>query len=523
MWIYTHWKLGLIKMITNVRLSDHNPLFRYESEMQSEEKGSFLKGNISIDGPDVRSCKVIKLKVSVASNHKYGIHCNLLRIVGANFKCEEKESDDSDSATKSKILRTMSPSCYSVTLIRDENDKLVLDTSSHKSYLPADVDDKKELISSLIWDEDQQCLKLGDGGLQLTVITPRQDARTSKHGQNDFVHKNEVVRRRYKEEHCPNYPETCTNDFDCNECIKFLEDELNIFAKRRGYKRKDSKEIEDVDSMQSDKEEERIFKKKSQNTDCSLETFLSNDGIHKAKLKVESWLKRGEHVEISTGYSEILLSRKIYNISIDKTCSEYLILDNASMQSLLIVLAKLGAPKRINIQAKFVYRQKSDTTDVEIDVSPNEIKVLEIAGSSVRRVGAKGDIIQIFFTTCKGMTLALANKQNYIISIKLSLGDDDGSVDCKLDLETCHHDCAFDREIGANDELMKTFNHEFSLQRNSACSLCIFSVQIARKQYRLIQQSKQRTAQRGPKLLSSKSHISVSSQKRSHDSGKIIF
>ena len=105
----------------------------------------------------------------------------------------------------------------------------------------------------------------------------------------------------------------------------------------------------------------------------------------------------------------------------------------------------------------------------------------------------------------------------------MSLGDDDGSVDCKLDLETCHHDCAFDREIGANDELKKTFNHEFSLQRNSACSLCTFSVQKARKQYRLIQQSKQRTAQRGPKLLSSKSHISVSSQKRSHDSGKIVF
>ena len=507
-------------MITNVCISDHNPWFRHESQMQDEEKGSFLKGNISIGRPDVKSCKVIKLKISVASKHKSELHCNLLRIGGIHFKCEEKESDDSDSATKGKIIRTMSPSCYSVILIRDENDKLVLDASNHKSYLPADVDDKKELISSLIWNEDQRCLKLGDGGLQLTVITP---IRTSTHGQKHFVHKNTVLKRRYKEEYCPNYPETCTNDFDCNDCIKFLEDELNIFAKRRGYKRKDSKEVEVVESIQSDKEEGRIFTKKSQDKDCSLDTFLSNGGIHKAYLKVESWLMRGEQVEKSTGYSGLLLSRSKYNISIDKTCSEYLILDNASMQSLLIVLAKLGAPKRISIEAKFVYRQKSDTTDVELDVSPNEIKVVEIAGSSVRRVGAKGDIIQIFFTTCKGMTLALANKQNYIISIKLSLGDDDGSVDCKLDLETCHHDCAFDREIGANDELKKTFNHEFSLQRNSACSLCTLSVQKARKQYRLIQQSKQRSAQRGPNLLSSKSDISISSQKRSHDSGKTVF
>ena len=227
-------------MITKVCLSSHNPWFRHESEMQAEEKGSFLKGNISIDGPDVRSCKVIKLKISVASNHKSELHCNLLRIGGAHFKYEEKESDDSDSATKSKILRTMSPSCYSVTLIRDENDQLVLDTSSHKSYLPADVDDKKELISSLIWDEDQQCLKLGDGGLQLTVVTPisRQDARTSTRGQTQYVHRNDVLRRRHKEEHCPNYQETCTNDLDCNDCIKFLEDELNIFAKKKGLQTK---------------------------------------------------------------------------------------------------------------------------------------------------------------------------------------------------------------------------------------------------------------------------------------------
>ena len=226
-------------MITTVNLSDHNPWFRYESEMQDEEKGSFLKGNISIDGPDVNSYKVTKLKISVVSHHKSELHYNLLRIGGAHFKCEEKESDDNDRGAKGKIRRTMSPSCHSVTLLRDENDKLVLDASSHKSYLPADIDSKKELVSSLIWNEDQQCLKLGDGGLQLTVITPRQDTRTSTQDQSQFVHKNEVLKRRFKEEQCPNYPETCTNDLDCKYCIKFLEEELNIFSKRRGCKRKD--------------------------------------------------------------------------------------------------------------------------------------------------------------------------------------------------------------------------------------------------------------------------------------------
>ena len=158
-----------------------------------------------------------------------------------------------------------------------------------------------------------------------------------------------------------------------------------------------------------------------------------------------------------------------------------------------IVLAK-GAVKSMMIDAQFVYRHKSDKLEVERDLSTNEIGIIDILNRPVRRVGAKGDTLQIFFRTSKGTTLASANRQEYILSIILKLVDSNGLVGSKskLDLECYEHDCKFDQDLKTVDKLCDSFNHEMSLQRNQRCLPCTMLVQKARKQYRKIHQSKHR-------------------------------
>ena len=474
-------------MITRVELDDLNPWFRHESAMQNEEKGSFLKGQIKIGGSDDKGYNIVKIEISLISNHESELHCNLLRIGGSQFKRNETASK---SNVNGEMTCAMSPSSYKVRFIRDQDDKLIIDTDAHKSYLLPDIDNRQKSIPSLV-DKSTKCLRLGEGGLHLTVIKTVEDGR-----RNNFVHFLDVLKRRYKEEQCPSYPQKCSDDWDCVNCIRFAEKKLCMSSMSKKLKRKCSNAMDPADEILNDQNNGSIPEIEIPNESGNLAYFMKNGGIHQGILKVETWLEKDSVIEKSVGYSELLFARMRFNIEIDTTCSDYAILDNASLYSLIIVLAKSGAVKSKRIDAQFVYRHKSDKFEVERDVSTNEISIINIFNHPVRRVGAKGDTLQIFFRASKGTTLASASQQEYILSIILKLVDNNGFVGnkSKLDLECYPHECTFDQDLKAVDKLYDSFNHKTSLQRNPRCLPCTMLVQKARKQYRKIHQLKHRVS-----------------------------
>ena len=170
-----------------------NHWFRSESELQNEGKGGFLRGKIRIKGIDKNVETVRRIELSLLSSHATKLHCNLLRISPKNKEFHRKAHQTTKSVTDS----VMSPSAYSVVLVRDSNETFKIDRTNH-GYLPSGFKVGE------MWDEENQTLTLGEKesennpfvngspvdkeyGLCLTIVKPLSKQEQKSESSKYFI------------------------------------------------------------------------------------------------------------------------------------------------------------------------------------------------------------------------------------------------------------------------------------------------------------------------------------------------
>ena len=181
------------------------------------------------------------------------------------------------------------------------------------------------------------------------------------------------------------------------------------------------------------------------------------------------------------------------------------------------------------MEADFLYRNQNDLGWLDKLVSSQEIKVIEIDGHSVSRVGAKSDALQIFIKTVCCSTLNKVKEGSYLLFLRIKLIDDSGAFggEDMIRVDCYPHNCEFDRILKNNDERYECFNHSMSLNRNECCSLCTIHVQTARKNYRMLlseinsKNDKNKKKQKTKRTLNL-AEVPISPTKRQKPPGKSI-
>ena len=494
-------KVEIILHGTNGRISN---LFRSESELQKEGKGGFLKGQIHFNiDTDIETIERIEL--STVSSHESELHCNLLRVSNNSFEKEVSRRDNHVSGDHPQCA--MSPSAYKVILIRNDNDTFRIDRTKH-DYLPCNG------TEVCFFDEKCQTLYLGDKdpldnfvrrpGLCLTPVKPYSKSDTSK----NFVHMREVLKTRkaeelkaHMDEHLPNFTEQEKQQKLSEDMATFEKKQLNCDATRSAANRKKDKII-------------------------NLETMLSEGEMHKFKLKVVMFtaLKlnelhnnknvcniksiREKNTSQEVGYSEWILASNRYGFEIDKMKTNLAILTKCSIQVVTVFLKTCKLTSKMVIEAQFMYRQKAGGEGSIWNTSGKEIKILEVNGTSVHRVGDGKTAIQIYLNNKKGTCLNLTkhgivgggNNVAFQLFLKLTIRDESGYIGAEdtVDANCIDHDCSYDQYLAELDDLLNDENNlsrdilkqetiQSRIERRALkflpCSLCEVLVIPGRRQY----------------------------------------
>ena len=120
------------------------------------------------------------------------------------------------------------------------------------------------------------------------------------------------------------------------------------------------------------------------------------------------------------------------------------------------------------IEAQFMYRQKSGGEGSIWNTSAKEIKILEVNGTSVHRVGDGKTALQLFLNNNKGTCLNLTkhgivgegNNVEFQLFLKLTIRDESGYIGAEdtVDANCIDHDCSYDQYLAELDDLLNDEN-----------------------------------------------------------------
>ena len=463
--------------------------FRSESELQNEGKGGFLVGKVRVKGVDPLKETIDKIVLTLVSSHSSEMHCNLLRI-GLN----------SFHKTSQKCDGVMLPTAYSVELIRDTDGTFKIDTTNH-DYLPSGLN------AVGFWNEATQTLTLGEKGFQnnhlpngslvekesglcLNIVKPLSKQDQKNESSKKFCHIRQVLKQTKEDA---------------------LQKQLAKDKKFSSQKQKD-KELERLmtDFVQNELNEDSSNSKRKKQALKNLETILAEGEMHKAKLKVTVYIGRKDvennnnelkSVEQIENFSEWILASNRYGFKIDDLTTKSVILENSSIWDLTIFLETCKITSKMQIEAQFLYGQKSKGDGTKDEIGPDEITILPINGKPVYRDKLGQVALQIFIKTKSGEKLNLI-KHGMVVDgrhidfglyLRLRVLDESGYVGAEdtIEINCLPHDCPYDAQLASEDDKYRDIIKDEVIQRWSdngtlqyaPCQICRLWGRQARTQY----------------------------------------
>ena len=441
-------------------------LFRSESELQEEEKGGYLTGDAQLVGLDLSTEEVTKIEIYLESNHPSKMHCN-------SFRISKKHSQMKTNGFKNKKEKqNMSAETQYIKIVRDKNNKMVLDPTNHKSYFPTDVKDID------IYNENTQTLKFGGpNALNILIWKPLSKQENGKDTGNRRITIKDVLMYKKQLELQQQFesPEKVSEELD-----KFKRDQLG---------------------PQSKKEKEKS---------TNLLNFLSeSQNIHKAKLKLVYTIRQ-KNLEInhngSESYKKVeavtewILASNLYTMAIDKERTDIQLLDNASIRLLNVMLSDCQATLALRFEAEFYYQQIIDELIIEEPIAEEEIEIIQMKtpdnfqpSQSVLRIGgSKTHTLQFYYKSKCGSILKKVKDGLGTIVLKIKMLDDSGiGMWDAVKAGIIEHDCQYDKTIQYYDDLNNEISNEEKIKHWIAsnrlstppCILCKYDGCHARKQF----------------------------------------
>ena len=309
-----------------VSLDRTHHYFRSVSELKECKHGGYIEGYVQLLG--VKNAKIKNLELKLIPSSDIFATRKIRSSFANNFSLHNQEKIEKIITTTHCNLMYVS----STSLIQNPNldssgwrinlertgNKLGLSRQNHP-YI------ERDLPSDSFWIDQENKLKLGKRGLQITIVKPlSKENKISRPG----IHVSDVIKKRFEE----------SLSEECGLNSSELKDAMSAF--------------EQTELLRSSKSEI-----------LGLEELLTKHrGMHKANLHVTCTLE--DNTKIS-GSSDLIIASNKYVIEIETTSTNQILM-NGVCQCMVICFKKCEPTIKMGIKAGFEWRNSDGVVRVPI-------------------------------------------------------------------------------------------------------------------------------------------------------------